>query len=94
MLKNRLGRSKTSDWYDEMTYRRIQNLSPPLDTLISKCYNPENPYAKEKVIKGGSFLCADNYCINYRPSARRGHDIYSSTSNLGFRCVKDKIKQY
>lgn len=79
----------TSDWFDAAAFMREKSLKPPLDTAISKCYNPENPYAIEKVIKGGSFLCADDYCINYRPSARRGQDVYSGTSNVGFRCVKD-----
>nr|WP_041779700.1 formylglycine-generating enzyme family protein [Belliella baltica] len=79
----------TSDWFDAAAFMREKALAPALDTSISKCYNPENPYAIEKVIKGGSFLCADDYCINYRPSARRGQDVYSGTSNVGFRCVKD-----
>ncbi len=40
-----------------------------------------------KVIKGGSHLCAPNYCLRYRPAARQGQTIDSSTSHLGFRCV-------
>ena len=40
-----------------------------------------------KVIKGGSHLCAPNYCLRYRPAARQGQEIDSSTSHLGFRCV-------
>lgn len=79
----------TDDWFDAAAFMREKALAPPLDTAISKCFNPENPYAIEKVIKGGSFLCADDYCINYRPSARRGQDVFSGTSNVGFRCVKD-----
>jgi formylglycine-generating enzyme len=79
----------TSDWFDAAAFMREKAMAPALDTTVSKCYNPENPYAIEKVIKGGSFLCADDYCINYRPSARRGQDVYSGTSNVGFRCVKD-----
>lgn len=79
----------TADWFDAAAFLREKAMAPPLDTAMSKCFNPENPYAVEKVIKGGSFLCADDYCINYRPSARRGQDVYSGTSNVGFRCVKD-----
>jgi len=79
----------TADWYDAAAFLREKAMAPPLDTAITKCFNPENPYAIEKVIKGGSFLCTDDYCINYRPSARRGHDVYSGTSNVGFRLVKD-----
>lgn len=40
-----------------------------------------------KVIKGGSHLCAPNYCQRYRPAARYAQAIDTSTSHLGFRCV-------
>ena len=40
-----------------------------------------------RVIKGGSHLCAPNYCARYRPPARQGHAVRSSTSHVGFRCV-------
>jgi sulfatase modifying factor 1 len=40
-----------------------------------------------KVIKGGSHLCAPNYCLRYRPAARQGHMVETSTGHLGFRCV-------
>jgi formylglycine-generating enzyme required for sulfatase activity len=41
-----------------------------------------------KVIKGGSFLCADNYCLRYRPAARRPQMIDTGMSHIGFRCVR------
>jgi formylglycine-generating enzyme required for sulfatase activity len=40
-----------------------------------------------RVIKGGSHLCAPNYCLRYRPAARQGEAIDTSTSHIGFRCV-------
>jgi sulfatase modifying factor 1 len=40
-----------------------------------------------KVMKGGSFLCAPNYCRRYRPAARMAQAIDTSTCHLGFRCV-------
>lgn len=40
-----------------------------------------------KVMKGGSHLCAPNYCKRYRPSARMAQPVDTSTSHLGFRCV-------
>ena len=44
-----------------------------------------------KVMKGGSHLCAPNYCRRYRPAARMAQPIDTSTSHLGFRCVvRDK----
>ena len=53
----------------------------PLDT-----YAPVN--APKRVIRGGSFLCDENFCSSYRPSARRGVDPYNPMSHIGFRCVK------
>ncbi len=40
-----------------------------------------------RVIKGGSHLCAPNYCLRYRPSARQGEAIDTSTGHIGFRCI-------
>jgi formylglycine-generating enzyme required for sulfatase activity len=40
-----------------------------------------------RVIKGGSYLCAPNYCLRYRPAARQDEAIDTSTCHLGFRCI-------
>ena len=40
-----------------------------------------------RVVKGGSFLCADSYCLRYRPAARRPQMIDTGMSHIGFRCV-------
>ena len=40
-----------------------------------------------RIIKGGSHLCAPNYCLRFRPAARQGEAIDTSTSHIGFRCV-------
>ena len=55
--------------------------SPKLD--------PAQPQFKvpRKVVKGGSFLCADSYCLRYRPAARRPQMIDTGMSHIGFRCV-------
>ncbi len=52
-------------------------------------YDPSQPRIKipRKVIKGGSHLCAPNYCRRYRPAARHAEAVDTSTSHLGFRCV-------
>lgn len=42
---------------------------------------------KQKVMKGGSYLCSPNYCLRYRPAARMAQDVDSATCHLGFRCV-------
>jgi formylglycine-generating enzyme required for sulfatase activity len=55
-------------------------------------YDPRQPNIKipRKVIKGGSHLCAPNYCRRYRPAARHAEAVDTSTSHLGFRCVVRK----
>jgi formylglycine-generating enzyme len=44
-------------------------------------------HAPRRVIKGGSHLCAPNYCLRYRPAARQSETVDTSTSHLGFRCI-------
>ena len=53
-------------------------------------YDPCQPQIKipRKVLKGGSHLCAPNYCRRYRPAARHPEPIDTSTSHVGFRCVQ------
>jgi formylglycine-generating enzyme len=41
-----------------------------------------------RVIKGGSHVCAPNYCLRYRPAARQGEAVVTSTSHIGFRCAR------
>ncbi|WP_246580935.1 formylglycine-generating enzyme family protein [Deinococcus aestuarii] len=40
-----------------------------------------------RVLKGGSHLCAPSYCLRYRPAARQGEAVDTSTGHIGFRCV-------
>jgi formylglycine-generating enzyme required for sulfatase activity len=53
-------------------------------------YDPAQPQFRipRKVIKGGSFLCADSYCLRYRPAARRPQMIDTGMSHIGFRCIR------
>jgi formylglycine-generating enzyme len=57
--------------------------------MIDDSYDPAQPQFKipRKVIKGGSFLCADSYCLRYRPAARRPQMIDTGMSHIGFRCI-------
>ena len=56
---------------------------------IEESYDPAQPQFRvpRKVVKGGSFLCADSYCLRYRPAARRPQMIDTGMSHVGFRCV-------
>jgi formylglycine-generating enzyme required for sulfatase activity len=60
------------------------------------CCMPHNPQPASppgpepiprKVIKGGSHLCAPNYCLRYRPAARQGEAVDTSTGHIGLRCI-------
>ncbi|WP_331737046.1 formylglycine-generating enzyme family protein (plasmid) [Streptomyces canus] len=69
------------------------------DPASRACCTPRNPRVEHqanpvdadrfprRVIKGGSHLCAPNYCLRYRPAARQGQSEDSATCHLGFRCV-------
>jgi formylglycine-generating enzyme required for sulfatase activity len=52
-------------------------------------YNLSQPGAHipRRVVKGGSHLCAPNYCLRYRPAARQGESVETSTAHIGFRCI-------
>ena len=66
---------------------------PEPQSARQPCCAPQTPHASgaepfpRKVIKGGSHLCAPNYCLRYRPAARQGEALDTSTGHIGFRCV-------
>jgi formylglycine-generating enzyme required for sulfatase activity len=67
--------------------------SSPYDAVPDQppqsCCHPNagDDQSMRRVVKGGSHLCAPNYCLRYRPSARQGETVDSSTCHIGFRCV-------
>ncbi len=63
----------------------------PLGPHENDAYDPLNPDFPSRVMKGGSFLCAPNYCMRYRPAARQGSDPGLGSSNVGFRLVYDTL---
>lgn len=84
----------TTDWYvprhprEEIKACCIpKNPRGPGDAALS--VDPAEPGAgiPRKVLKGGSHLCAPNYCRRYRPAARYPQPIDTSTSHIGFRCI-------
>ena len=52
-------------------------------------YDPRTPGVRipRKVMKGGSYLCAPNYCRRYRPAARMAQPVDTAIGHLGFRCI-------
>jgi sulfatase modifying factor 1 len=85
-----------NDWYGADYFAvQARAVKSPIDNPKGpeKAFDPSEPgvpvNAPKRVIRGGSFLCNESYCLSYRPSARRGSDPYSSMSHVGFRLVKD-----
>ena len=60
---------------------------------VEQSYDPRQPQFRvgRKVIKGGSHLCADSYCLRYRPAARRPQMVDTGMSHVGFRCVRREL---
>jgi formylglycine-generating enzyme required for sulfatase activity len=58
------------------------------DGAEKPCCAPEpGSQLPRRVTKGGSHLCAPNYCLRYRPAARQGVSADTSTGHIGFRCI-------
>ena len=82
----------TSDWYNVNYYKDLLEDKAACHNPkgATHAFNPNNIYAQEKVIKGGSFLCNINYCISYRISAKMSSTPDTSLEHLGFRAVAAK----
>ena len=82
----------TSDWYqahDQLPGRPCCTLENPRgasreDSVDARAAGPRIP---RRVMKGGSHVCAPNYCRRYRPAARMPQPVDTATCHLGFRCV-------
>ncbi|MGH3725562.1 MAG: formylglycine-generating enzyme family protein [Mycobacterium sp.] len=80
----------TSDIFHASHAHDGRNIAP-----VKSCCIPRNPRIDNttgdkyprRAIKGGSHLCAPNYCLRYRPSARQGQTEDASTCHIGFRCI-------
>ena len=83
----------TADWYADRHPDEVDKPCciprNPRGGAIEESYDMRQPQFRvpRKVIKGGSYLCADSYCSRYRPAARRPHMIDTGMSHIGFRCV-------
>jgi formylglycine-generating enzyme len=81
----------TTDWYQE--HGKIDSpcctIANPRGATRSESLDPNLPEiaVPRKVMKGGSHLCAPNYCRRYRPAARMAHAVDTATCHLGFRCI-------
>lgn len=79
-----------SDWYRYDYYNVLsqdsisRNPGGPADP-----YDPQEPAAKKRIQRGGSFLCTDQYCTRYMVGTRGKGEYRSASNHIGFRCVKD-----
>jgi formylglycine-generating enzyme len=81
----------TSDWYQDhgKIHKACCTLDNPRGGSVEASVDPRMPQMSigRKVMKGGSYLCAPNYCRRYRPAARMAQPVDTSTCHVGFRCV-------
>ena len=77
----------TQDWYNNTHKNKAHQVNP----VVAKedNFDPREPGVPKHVLKGGSFLCAKNYCSRYRPAARQPQSPDTGMSHIGFRLVKN-----
>jgi formylglycine-generating enzyme len=85
------------EWTDDWFTSRHAEPAPspccapvnPRVTSPGQSYQTSQPggHIPRRVIKGGSHLCAPNYCLRYRPAARQAEPVDTATSHIGFRCI-------
>ena len=75
-----------ADWYRPDAYARMAARDPQGP---SSGEDPDEPGVPKRVLRGGSFMCADCYCKGYRPSARMKSSPDTGLFHAGFRCVVD-----
>ena len=86
----------TADWYEDRhrtTPGCCGAVRNPNGGIKERSYDKCSPdiLIPRKVMKGGSFLCAPNYCRRYRPAARMPQPVDTSTCHLGFRCIVRRL---
>ena len=84
----------TTDFYtphhdEEPRHACCGPVSNPRVTSPDQSYDTGRPGENfpRRVVKGGSHLCAPNYCLRYRPAARQAQAVETSTAHIGFRCI-------
>ncbi|WP_310893651.1 MULTISPECIES: formylglycine-generating enzyme family protein [unclassified Haloferax] len=81
----------TNDWFRARTGGETPACCAPKNPrggTRAQSVDPRDPSRiPRKVLKGGSHLCAPNYCVRYRPAARYPEPIDTTTTHVGFRCV-------
>ena len=76
-----------ADYYDHGYYKKLEGTESSNPGGPSQSYDPQEPFAVKRVIRGGSFLCNDSYCSGYRVARRMKSTEDSAMEHVGFRCV-------
>ncbi len=77
-----------NDWYAPDYYANsdsLENINPKGPAIS---FDPYEPGVAKKVQRSGSFLCSDQYCVRYLVGSRGKGEVFSSSSNVGFRCAR------
>ena len=82
-----------ADWYRPDTYaERVKAAAPVRNPRgPDSSFDPQEPGAAKRVLRGGSYLCTDQYCARYLVGSRGKSEVSSGTSNLGFRTVRSGV---
>ncbi len=78
------------DWYRPDYYAQLANAGTTAKNPLgpNEPFDPDEPGAKKKVQRGGSFLCTDQYCTRYMVGTRGKGEVKSASNHIGFRCTK------
>lgn len=76
------------DWYHPNAYESATTKNP---TGPTNSFDPQEPNRPKRVMRGGSYLCSENYCRGWRPTARMKSTPDTGLSHTGFRCVVNQI---
>jgi formylglycine-generating enzyme required for sulfatase activity len=81
-----------SDWYKYDYYSDLKDKISDNPQGPVNSYDPDEPFAQKRSLRGGSFLCNDSYCSGYRVSRRMKSSPDTGLEHTGFRCVRDISK--
>jgi formylglycine-generating enzyme len=74
-----------ADWYRPNAYFDAPSRDPQGP---SSSFDPDEPGVPKRVMRGGSFMCSDEYCSRYRPGSRGKGAPDSGACHIGFRCAR------
>lgn len=78
-----------ADWYHAHYYQQVAGRVAYNPNGPEESFDPQEPYTPKRVLRGGSFLCNDDYCSGYRVARRMKSSPDTGMEHTGFRCVKD-----